>query len=137
MAIDIRTLATANLVVQLVLIVLVIGAVYLARKGRVTRHCTIVRGAVVVQIIMILAVMLPSLLGYIESVPPIPFLYPELLIHHVLGLALLAIFIYVNLEVGRVIRPLVNRKHVMWGALVVWLITTALGVNIYLTVYYA
>jgi uncharacterized membrane protein YozB (DUF420 family) len=137
MAIDIRTLATANLVVQLVLIALVLGAVYSARRGRVIRHCTIVRGTVVVQIITILAIMLPSLLGYVENVPPIPFLYPELLIHHILGLVLIAIFVYVNLEVGRVIRPVVKRKNAMRTALGVWLIAIALGINIYLTVYFA
>jgi uncharacterized membrane protein YozB (DUF420 family) len=137
MAIDIRTLATANLVVQLVLIALVLGAVYSARRGKVIRHCTIVRGTVVVQIITILAIMLPSLLGYVENVPPIPFLYPELLIHHILGLVLIAIFVYVNLEVGRVIRPVVKRKNAMRTALGVWLIAIALGINIYLTVYFA
>ena len=137
MAIEIRTLATANLVVQLVLIALVIGAVYSARRGRVIRHCTIVRGTVVVQIITILAIMLPSLLGYVENVPPIPFLYPELLIHHILGLVLIAIFVYVNLEVGRVIRPVVKRKNAMRTALGVWLIAIALGINIYLTLYFA
>jgi uncharacterized membrane protein YozB (DUF420 family) len=137
MPIDIRALATANLVVQLVLIALVLGAVYLARRGRVIRHCTIVRGTVVVQIIAILAVMLPSLLGYVENVPPIPFLYPELLTHHILGLVLIAIFIYINLEVGRVIRPVVKRKNAMRTALGVWLVAIALGINIYLTVYYA
>jgi len=137
MAIEIRTLATANLVVQLALIALVIGAVYSARRGRVIRHCTIVRGTVVVQIITILAIMLPSLLGYVENVPPIPFLYPELLIHHILGLVLIAIFVYVNLEVGRVIRPVVKRKNAMRTALGVWLIAIALGINIYLTLYFA
>jgi uncharacterized membrane protein YozB (DUF420 family) len=136
MAIDIRALATANLVVQLVVIALVLGAVYLARRGRVIRHCTIVRGAVVVQIITILAVMLPSLLGYVGNVPPIPFLYPELLIHHILGFVLIAIFIYVNLEVGHVIRPIVKRKDAMWTALGVWLVALALGIILYLTVYY-
>jgi len=136
MAIDIRTLATANLVVQLVLIALILGAVYLARRGRIKRHCTIVRGAVVVQIIAILIVMLPSLLGYVANVPPIPFLYPELLIHHILGLVLIAIFIYVNLEVGHVIRPIVKRKDAMWTALGVWLVALALGIILYLTVYY-
>ncbi len=136
MAIDIRTLATANLVVQLVLIALILGAVYLARRGRIKRHCTIVRGAVVVQIIAILIVMLPSLLGYVANVPPIPFLYPELLIHHILGLVLIAIFIYVNLEVGHVIRPIVKRKDAMWAALGVWLVALALGIILYLTVYY-
>ncbi|MGA3199183.1 MAG: DUF420 domain-containing protein [Halobacteriota archaeon] len=136
MAIDIRTLATANLVVQLVLIALILGAVYLARRGRVKRHCTIVRGAVVVQIIAILVVMLPSLLGYVANIPPIPFLYPELLVHHILGLVLIAIFIYVNLEVGHVIRPVVKRKDAMRTALGVWLVAFALGIIIYLTVYY-
>ena len=137
MAIDIRMLATANLVVQLVLIALVLGAVYSARRGRVIRHCTIVRGTVVVQIITILAIMLPSLLGYVENVPPIQFLYPELLIHHILGLVLIAIFVYINLEVGRVIRPVVKRKNAMRTALGVWLIAIVLGINIYLTVYFA
>jgi len=83
-----------------------------------------------------LVVMLPSLLGYVENVPPIPFLYLELLVHHILGLVLIAIFIYVNLEVEHVIRPVVKRKNVMRTALVVWLIAIALGINIYLTVYY-
>jgi uncharacterized membrane protein YozB (DUF420 family) len=137
MAIDIRTLATANLTVQLVLIAFVFGAVYLARKRRVVRHCTIVRAAVGVQIASIFAIMLPSLLGYVENVPPIPFLYPELLIHHALGLVLIIVFVYVNLEVGRVIRPLVERKNVMRLALVVWVVALALGINIYLTIYYA
>jgi uncharacterized membrane protein YozB (DUF420 family) len=137
MAIDIRILATANLAVQLALIGFVFGAVYLARRGRVVQHCTVVRGAVIVQIIAIFAIMLPSLLGYVESVPPIPFLYHELLIHHILGLVLIAIFIYVNLEVARVIRPVVKRKNAMRTALGVWLITLALGISIYFTVYYA
>jgi uncharacterized membrane protein YozB (DUF420 family) len=130
MAIDIRTLATANLVVQLVLIALVLAAVYFARRGKVIRHCTIVRGTVVVQIITIFAIMLPSLLGYVENVPPISFLY-------ILGLVLIAIFIYVNLEVGRIIRPVVKRKNAMRAALGVWLIAIVLGITIYLTVYYA
>ncbi len=130
-------LASANLVVQLALIGFIFGAVYLARRGRVIRHCTIVRGAVIVQIIAILAIMLPSLLGYVENVPPLPFLYPELIIHHILGLVLILIFVYVNLEVGHVVRPLIKRKSVMRLALGVWLVALALGTNIYLTIYYA
>jgi uncharacterized membrane protein YozB (DUF420 family) len=137
MAIDIRTLATANLVVQLVLIALVLIAVYLARRGRVIRHCTIVRGTVIVQIIAVFVVMLPSLLGYVENVPAIPFLYLELLIHHILGLVLIVIFIYVNLDVGRVVRPVVKRKNAMRTALGVWLVAIVIGIHIYLTVYYA
>jgi uncharacterized membrane protein YozB (DUF420 family) len=137
MAIDIRTLAIVNLLVQLALIGFVFGAVYLARKGRVIRHCTIVRCAIIAQIISILAIMLPSLLGFVENVPPIPFLYPELLTHHILGLVLIGIFVYINLEVRRVVHPLVKRKSVMRLALGIWLVALALGINIFLTIYYA
>jgi len=137
MAIDIRTLATTNLIIQLVIIAFIFGAVCLARKGKVIRHCTILRGAVVVQLVAILAIMLPSLLGYVENIPPIPFLYPELLIHHALGLILIVLFIYINLEVGGVIRPLIYRKNIMRLALGIWLIALALGINIYLTIYFA
>jgi len=137
MAIDVRTLAAANLIVQLVLIAVVLGAVYIAQRGRLSRHCTIIRAAVIVQIIAIFTVMLPSLLGYVENVPSIPLLYAELLAHHILGLVLIAIFIYVNLDVGRIIRPLVKRRSAMRAALGVWLMTLALGVYIYVTLYYA
>jgi uncharacterized membrane protein YozB (DUF420 family) len=81
--------------------------------------------------------MLPSLLGYVENVPLIPFLYAELLVHHALGLVLVIVFFYVNLEVGHVIHPLLKRKNVMRFALAVWLIALALGINIYLTIYYS
>ncbi len=135
LAIDIRTLAMINVVVQLALIVLVFGAVYLARRGRVKRHCTIQRGTVTIQIVLILSIMLPSLLGYIENVPAIPLFYPELLVHHSLGLILVGMWVYNNLEVGRVIRPLIRRKTAMRIAFGVWLVAIALGVNIYLTIY--
>lgn len=130
----VSALATVNLAVQLVLIASV-GAVYLAIRSSAVKHCTILRGIVIVQIIAILGVMLPSLLGYIENVPPIPFLYPELLIHHTLGLVLVGMWVYINLEVERVIRPLIKRKTAMRIALGVWLIAIALGINIYLTLY--
>ncbi len=135
MVIDVRTLATANLAVQLVLIVFVFSAVYLARKGRVTRHCAIQRTTVSVQIVTILVVMLPSLLGYVQDVQAVPFLFSEMLIHHTLGLVLIGTWIYINLEVGRVIHPRVKRKNAMWFAFSVWMIAIALGVNIYLTIY--
>jgi len=81
--------------------------------------------------------MLPSLLGYVENLPPDSFLYFEFLIHHILGLVLIGIFVYINLEVGRVVRPLIKRKSVMRLALGMWLVALARGINIFLTIYYA
>ena len=71
MVIDIRTVTTVSLIVQLVLIAFVFGAVYLARKRGLIRHCTIISGATIVQIVTIVAIM-PSMLGYVKNVPPEP-----------------------------------------------------------------
>jgi hypothetical protein len=80
---------------------------------------------------------LPSLLGYVENVPSIPFLYPELLTNHILRLVLIGIFVHINLKVRRVIRPFVKRKSVMRIALGIWFVALALRMNIFLTIYYA
>ena len=77
-----QMLMTVNLVVQILLIITVFGAVYLARRKKLTKHCTVIRVAVPIQIVAILVVMLPSMLGFIENVPSLPFFYPEVLIHH-------------------------------------------------------
>jgi uncharacterized membrane protein YozB (DUF420 family) len=135
MAIDVKTLAMTNLAVQILLIIIVFGAVYLARNKKLIRHCTVVRVAVPVQIIAIVLVMLPSMLGYIENVPSLPFFYPEMLIHHSLGLAIVGLWIYINLGIERRVRMPRNRAAVMWLALGVWIASLILGLNIYLTLY--
>ena len=104
------------------LIACVLVAVSLARRGKLVLHCTLIRGSIVAQIFAIFIVMLPSLLGYVENVPLIPLLYPELLFHHILGLLLIFIFIYVNFDVAHVVSPIVKSKNIMRTALGVWLV---------------
>ncbi len=133
--IDIRTLAMINIIVQLALISFVFGAVYLARRGRVVRHCAIQRGTLLAQIIAILGFMLPSLLGFVQNVPSLPLFYPELLVHHSFGLILVGMWVYINLDVSRQIKQLVKRKTAMRVALGAWLVTIALGLHIYYTLY--
>ncbi len=135
MVIDVQTLAIANLAVQISLIMTVFGAVYLARRKKLVRHCTVMRVAVPIQIIAIVAVMLPSMLGYIENVPSLPFFYPEMLIHHSLGLAVVGLWIYINLGIERRVKMPRNRAAVMWLALGVWIASLILGLSIYYTLY--
>ncbi len=70
MAIDVKTLATLNLVVQILLVIMVSGAVYLAKKRELGRHCAFMRALVPTQIIAIATVMLPSMLGFLKNPPP-------------------------------------------------------------------
>jgi amino acid transporter len=133
--IDVKTLAMANLAVQILLIMTVFGAVYLARNKKLVKHCTIIQIAVPVQIIAILLVMLPSMMGFIENVPPLPFFYPEMLIHHSLGLVVVGLWVYINLGIERRVRMPRNRAAVMWLALGAWIASLLLGLSIYFTLY--
>ncbi len=135
--IDIRALAMLNIAVQLVLLAFVFGAVYLARRGRVVRHCAIQRGTLLVQIIAILGFMLPMLLGFAQSATSLPLFYPELLIHHSFGLILVGMWVYINLDVSRRIKQLIKRKTAMRFAFGVWVVTIVLGLHIYYTLYLA
>jgi len=124
---------TANLAVQIVLIIAVFGAVYLARQKKFVRHCTVIRVAIPVIIIEVFVVMLPSLLSTIENVPSQPFFYPEVLIHHSLGLTVIGLWVYINLGIAQRVKMPRNRASVMWLALGVWITSLILGVHIYLT----
>lgn len=135
MAIDATTLAMVNLIIQILLIIIVLVAVYLARKKKLVTHCTVIRVAVPIQIIAIVVVMLPSMLGFIENVPSLPFFYPEMLIHHSLGLVVVGLWIYINLGIERRVKMPSNRAAVMWLALGVWIASLILGLSIYYTLY--
>jgi len=68
MAFDVKNLAMINLMIQIFLVILLSYAAFLAKKKDLRKHCMIIRIAVLLQIAAIGAIMLPSLLGYIELV---------------------------------------------------------------------
>ena len=61
-----RIFAVINLVLQLLLLVFIVLAAYLAKKGQLKHHCMILRIAVLIQIAAIAGVMLPSMLSYVR-----------------------------------------------------------------------
>lgn len=128
--VDVRTLALANLAVQILLVITVSCAAYLAKKKKLTRHCTVMRIAVPVQIIAILAVMLPSMLGYIS----IGSLTAEMLAHHTLGVVVIALWIYINLVYGKPYMPR-NLALFMRSAFLLWMLAFILGVYLYSSIY--
>ncbi len=135
MALDVETLAVVNLSVQVSLIIVVFIAAFMARKSDFKKHCTIMRVLLPLQIISIAGVMLPSMLGYLENEQPGIFFNIEMLIHHTLGLAVVALWVYVNLALRGVIK--------MWGRLVLamrlafalWVLTFLIGLHLYLLIW--
>jgi uncharacterized membrane protein YozB (DUF420 family) len=134
MVFDVKTLALVNLGIQIFLIVFVFCAVYFVKKGNPLKHCTMVRIAIPLQILAIITVMLPSLLGYIK-IEPFGIFNAELLIHHTLGLLVIVLWIYVNLAFSNIIRMPGNFRMFMRTALGLWLLSLVLGLHIYTRLY--
>lgn len=134
MVFDVKTLALANLGIQIFLIAFVFQAVYFVKKGNPLKHCAMVRMAVPLQVLAIIAVMLPSLLGYI-IIEPFGIFKAELFIHHTLGLLVVVLWIYINLAFGNIIRMPGNFRMFMRTALGLWVLALVLGLHIYTRIY--
>lgn len=131
MALDVKTLALANLAVQILLVIMVLGAAHLAKKRELIRHCNFMRVLVPVQIIAIAAVMLPSMPGYIENPPGF---YIEMLVHHTLGLAVIALWLYIIMAFGKPWMPR-NFALFMRTAFILWILAFLLGLHMYALIY--
>jgi hypothetical protein len=125
------SLALTNLVLQVALIVAALAAYLLARRRRLNRHCLVMRVSVGVQIVLIAALMAPSLSAYVNHWSGWTWFTTELMVHHVLGVVVVLLFIYFNLALTGVVRSPKRLKPYMRSALVLWLVSLALGIYLY------
>ena len=130
-----RILIFINLLVQIVLVLAIFVAGYLAKKGQFQKHCLIMRIAAVVQVLAIASTMLPSMLGYVRYGFAASWFNVEIWIHHILGLAVIAIWIYVNLVFLNIIKSRYRLVVPMRLAFVLWLIVLALGFHLYILIW--
>ena len=134
MIFDVKTLATVNLIIQALLLVTVLVAVYFARKRQIDTHCKIVRIAVVIQLVSIFLIMLPLMLGYVKNPKPLPF-QTEMLVHHSLGAIIILQWVYINLAFMGRLKVLGRLTIFMRCALVMWVLVFLLGLYLYLQNY--
>lgn len=137
MAFNVGTLAVANLIAQLLLMIAVFVAVYLAKRRRaLSKHCIIMRVAVPLQIITIAGVMLPSMLGFIKNEPLGAIFSTEILIHHTLGLVVVALWVYINLVFVGIMNK--GRRRIVVAmrlAFISWVLTFLLGLHMYVLIW--
>lgn len=135
MVFDIKTQVMVNLTIQVLLIMTVSGAVFLAKKRNPGKHCVVMRIAVLLQIIAIAGVMLPSMLGYIENEHRGAFFNIEMAVHHTLGLTVIVIWIYINLVFAGVMRTRGRLEVAMRLALASWILALIIGLHMYFLIW--
>jgi hypothetical protein len=127
--------ALVDLIFQILLVLMVSIAGFFAKKGHLKVHCTMMRVAVPIQIVAVLWIMLPAMLGYVRYGASGSFLNIEVWIHHILGLIVIVLWILINLVFLKVIRFRVRLLVPMRAAFVLWLIVLALGIHLYVFIW--
>jgi hypothetical protein len=126
-----KGLATFNLVVQIVLIVAALTGATLAWRRKFGRHCLVMRVAIAAQIIVIGVIMAPQLARYLSHWNGFSTFTVEIIIHHVFGLIVLGLWIYINLAFTGVVKAPRSYTWFMRSALTSWLISLGLGIYLY------
>ncbi len=136
MPLDYQTLVASNLILQLILAAALGFAVFLAKKKNFQKHCLVLRLAVTAQIMIVLALMSPAMALILVPGRPNGLFQAEVLLHHGLGLAVVLLWIYINLVyLGRLKDRLATRRA-MQAAAGLWVASLILGFHIYLKLYY-
>jgi len=136
MPLDYQTLVASNLILQLILAAALVFAVFLAKKKNFQRHCLVLRMAMLAQILAILALMSPAMGQILEPGRPNGLFQAEVLVHHGLGLAVVLLWIYINLVYLRHLKARLALKTAMQAAAGFWVTSLILGFHIYLKLYY-
>lgn len=124
-------LALANLIVQVLLIAGALGGAFLGTRRHFRRHCLTMRILVAVQIVTIVVIMAPSLAGYLNNWGGFSWFTAEIIIHHVLGLVVLAFWVFINLAFMGIVKTPRRFRRFMWTTLAVWLVSLATGIHLY------
>jgi hypothetical protein len=128
---NIRLLVTINFAGQMGLLATIIVVAYLARKKRqLQKHCRIMMVTVPLQIAAIVGIMGPAVFIDLQTVGGAP-LGIEVLAHHVLGLMVVGLFIYINLVYRGTIKPRFQLVKAMRLALASWLVSLGLGMHLF------
>ncbi|MFH0914971.1 MAG: hypothetical protein V1912_00805 [bacterium] len=128
-------LALVDLIVQVLLIAGALGGAYLGKRRHFRRHCLTMRIVVGVQIVTIAVLMVPSLAGYLNNWVGLSWFTAEIIVHHVLGLVVLALWAFINLAFIGIVKTPRQLRRFMWATLAVWLVSLAMGLHLYVYIW--
>lgn len=131
-----QSIVTINLALQLVLVAALGFAVFLAKRRSFQRHCFVLRLAVVAQIVSVMAVMSPAMVGILEPGRPNGLFQAEVLLHHILGLAVIMLWVYINLVFLGILKARIAFRKAMQATAGIWVGSFILGLHIYLRLFY-
>ena len=125
--------AFLNLLLQLLVIVVLVAAVYQKRKS-IKNHCRLTSVAVLLQLFSIIAFMFPSM-STLSDIGIGSSLQTRLYLHHFAGLLVVFLSIYIKFAVDGRIKRIVNPYKLMKVTLALWLLVFIGGIGLYLSLW--
>lgn len=135
LTVEMQALPSINLAAQILLALALLTAVNLAKKKAFSRHCTVMRIAAALQILAIMAIMLPPMSDYLRYTSQSPLIQMEIAVHHALGLIVVVLWIYINLVFMKYIPAYLNARTAMRLGFAFWMLSLLLGIHIFMILY--
>jgi uncharacterized membrane protein YozB (DUF420 family) len=131
--------ATVSLVIQIVVLVLLFGGIWLKGMKKFRQHGIAMLTAVVLHTIVILAWMIPifsSLFSSPSSINLADMITVTILVHAFMGIAavLLGIWLFASWRLRADMKNCFAKKSVMRVTITLWLIALVLGIILYLKI---
>jgi uncharacterized membrane protein YozB (DUF420 family) len=123
--------ATFNLAAQVALMAALLAGSLLAWRGKLRAHCSVMRGAIVGQLLLIGVIMAPQVGRYYAGWSGFSSFTTELVIHHAFGVAALLLAIYINLAFAGVFKRPKRFAWIMRVTLLAWAVSLGLGLHLY------
>jgi uncharacterized membrane protein YozB (DUF420 family) len=127
--------STISLGIQMVVLALLIGAIFLKSKNKYRQHGIVMFSAVVLHIVSILTVMLPSFGAYVgPGVINFSDVWAIITLFHVstgLIAVLFGIWLVGSWHLKTDIKQCFRKKRVMDATLILWILSILLGILLY------
>lgn len=123
--------ATFNLLAQIVLMVALLWASWLAMRHKLRLHCRVMRVIVAAQLLLIGVIMAPQVGRYYSQWTGFSRFTAELVIHHGFAVIALVLAIYINLAFAKVVKKPRHFDWVMRATLLAWTVSLALGIHLF------
>ena len=129
-------IATANFLLQVIVLGLLIRGYWLKKMKKFRQHGINMLAAVVLHIIMVLSVMIPSLFAIYEANLGVTILTTAV-VHGIVGVltVLLGIWLVASWHLQTSMQTCFAKKKVMLVTLSLWLVAISLGIILYLSLY--
>jgi len=130
--------STISLGIQIVVLALLIGAIFLKSKNKYRQHGIVMFSAVVLHIVSILAVMVPSFRAYVgPGVINFSDIWAIVTFVHVstgLIAVLVCIWLVGSWHLKTDIKQCFRKKRFMDATLILWLLSILLGIMLYMVI---